>query len=136
MSTDPPPIQLRGDGAVLITCEAVGMLYRATLALAGRHHRDGLAPPPMLHTLRAELFRATMSQQRHQLAETLPAGSSRTCHDSAYVDSAAAAELLGLSRRSAQRLAANGLDAVRCGSIWLFDRGAVMALAEKRKAAK
>jgi Helix-turn-helix domain len=114
----------------------VPMLYRATLALAVHHHRDGLSSPAMLHTLRAELYRATMSQQRHQLAETLPAGSSRTCHDSAYVDSAAAAELLGLSRRSAQRLAANGLDAVRCGSIWLFDRGAVMALAERRKAAK
>ena len=133
--TDPPLITQR-DGVVTVQGDALPLLYRGVIALAGRHHRDGLASPPMLHTLRAELFRATMSQQRHQLAETLPAGSSRTCHDSAYVDSAAAAQFLGLSRRSAQRLAANGLDAVRCGSIWLFDRGAVMALAERRKAAK
>ena len=134
--TAPPPIQLRADGTVLITGEAVRMLYKAALALNRHHHRDGLASPPLLHTLRAELFRATMSPQRHQLAETLPAGSSCTCHDSAYVDSAAAAQLLGLSRRSAQRLAANGLDAVRCGSIWLYRRDAVMALAQQRKAAK
>jgi hypothetical protein len=136
VSADPPPIQSRGDGAVLITGEAVGMLYRATLALAARHHRDGLASPPMLHTLRAELFRATMSPQRHKDARPPTPAPHCTCHDSAYVDSAAAAELLQLSRRSAQRLAAKGLDAVRCGSIWLSRRAAVMALAERRKAVK
>ena len=62
----PPPITPVG-GGVLVQGEALPLLYRATLALAARHHRDGLSSPPMLHTLRAELFRATMSSPRHQL---------------------------------------------------------------------
>jgi hypothetical protein len=40
--TDPPPITQRDDG-VLITGEALPLLYWAVLALIARRHRDGLA---------------------------------------------------------------------------------------------
>ena len=126
----------RDDGAVLVTGEAVALLYRAVLALAIRHRRDGLASPALLHELRAELYRATMSPQRHKDARPPTPAPHCDCHDSAYVDSAAAAELLGLSRRSAQRLATDGLCAIRCGWIWLYRRDAVMTLAAQRRTAR
>ena len=134
MTDDPPPIVARDDGTVVVSGAAVPLLYRAVHALAIRQHRDGLAPPPLLAEARTALFRAATSRRRHRLDETPPTTPCCDGHDSAYVDSAAAAELLGLSRRQALRLAANGLDAVRCGSIWLFPRGAVMTLAARRKA--
>jgi hypothetical protein len=133
--TDPSPITQR-DGVVIVSGDAVLLLYRAVLALAIRHRRDGLASPALLHTLRAELFRATMSPRRHKDARPSTPAPHCDCHDSVYVDSAAAAELLGLSRRSVQRLTGNGLDAVRCGSIWLYRRDAVMTLAKRREASK
>ena len=62
-----PPCVIQHDASITITGEALPMLYRAVIALAARHHRDGLSSPPLLHTLRKELFRATtMSPPRHK----------------------------------------------------------------------
>jgi len=135
-----PPITQTGD-SITIRGAALPLMYRATLALAVRHNRDGITPPPLLHQLRAVLFRATtMSPPRHLLDETPPPGPCSACHDSDLIDSATAAQLLAVSRRTMQRLAATDdgslLGAVRRGSIWLYRRGAVVALAEQRKAAK
>ncbi len=135
-----PPIQQHG-AVVTIQGEALPLLYRAVLALAARHHRDGIIPPPLLHELRAALLRATTtSPPRHQLDETPPTGPCSARHDSDLIDSATAAQLLAVSRRTMQRLAAtddgNLLGAVRCGSIWLYRRGAVVALAQRKAAAK
>ena len=54
------------DGAVIVTGDALPTLYRAVLALAARHHRDGVAPPPLLQQLRAALFRAATSPPRRR----------------------------------------------------------------------
>ena len=53
--------------------------------------------------------------------------------DGDYLSIAGAAGLLGLSRRQVQRFAAAdaGLPGVRCGSIWLLRRDAVLALARE-----
>ena len=135
MSTDPPVSQR--DGAVVIrTTPMLAAAYRAVLVGIARRRADGL-PSGDLQQLARALRRAhidAMSQPRQPLADSIPVGPCSNSHDSAYVDSAAAAELLGLSRRSVQRLAGNGLDGVRVGSIWLLDRDAVMALAREREA--
>ena len=55
-----PPIRQR-DGTVLVQGDALPLLYRATLALAARHRRDGVASPPLLHQTRTALYRAVMS---------------------------------------------------------------------------
>ena len=102
---------------------------------------DGL-PSGDLQQLAQALFRAhiAVSSPRHELAETLPAGSCCTCQDGDWISVAAAADCLSVSRRQVQRLAEH--DAERCGarrigSIWALKRSAVLALAaERRKAAK
>jgi hypothetical protein len=136
--TDQPPVQQDG-ATITITGDALPLAYRAVLALAARHRRDGITSPPLLHELRTVLFRATMSPPRHKLATAAPSSACCTCQDGELVGSAEASRLLAMSRRATQRLAAhdaNLLGAVRCGSIWLYRRDAVLALAARRKAAK
>ena len=64
----PPPV-VQHDGVVVISGEALSVLYRAVLSLAIRHRRDGVASPPLLHQARAALYRA-MSPQRHKVRAT------------------------------------------------------------------
>ena len=78
--TDPPPIT-QHDGVVTVQGEALPMMYRAVIALAVHHHRDGVASPPLLHTLRAELYRALMSVPRHELADTGTAAPCCACQN-------------------------------------------------------
>ncbi len=105
------------------------------LALIARRRRDGLSSHDLAELCMA-LYRVCMSQQRHQLADSTSAESSRNSPDSDLIDSAEASRLLNLSRRQTQRLAASGLDGVRVGSIWLYDRRTVTALADERKATR
>jgi len=80
-----------------------------------------------------------MSRPRHQLAETLPAESWCTCQDGDdWVGVAAASQLLSVGKRQVQRLAEHGdlLGARRIGPVWALKRSAVLALAERREAAK
>ena len=139
LSTDPSPIVQR-DGAVIIQGAAVPLLYRAVHALAISHRRDGVASPPLLQEARTVLFRATtMSPPRHKDAGNAAGGPCSNGQYGVLIGSAAAARLLAMSRRQAQRLAAHDgdlLGAVRCGSVWLFRRDAVLALAARRKATK
>jgi hypothetical protein len=134
-----PPITQDG-GVVIVRGEALRVLYRATLALAARHHRDGLASPALLHALRAELYRASMSRSRRKLATAVDTPACCTCQDGDdWIGVAAASALLSVSRRQVQRLAehdAGLLGARRIGSIWALRRSAVLALAERRKAVK
>jgi excisionase family DNA binding protein len=128
------------DGGVVVQGDALPLLYRAVLALAARHNRDGITPSPLLHELRAALFRATtMSPTRHQLANALASSSCCGGQDpSDLISVAEAAELQRLSKRQVQRLAANpgGLDGVRIGRTWMLAKAPVLTLAEQRKAAK
>ena len=139
--TDPPPVQQIAAG-VLIQGEALPLMYRAAIALIARQHRDGLAASTLLHEARTAFYRATsVSQARHQVGDHAPAESCCTCQDGDLIDTGAAANLLGLSRRQVQRLAADpwgGVGGVRVGGTWALDRGAVLALAtaRERKAAR
>ena len=138
--TDPPPIMQDG-GAVLIRGAALPMAYRAVLALAARHNRDGINTPPLLHELRAALFRAiTMWPTRHKDAgHTIggPCCNGQGASDWCSVGEASA--LLGISRRQVQRMATDrsrgGLEAIRVGRTWALRKAPVLALAEQRKAA-
>ena len=90
------------------------------------------APSDGLRQAAKLLYRAyNTSPQRHELpmGTDTPAGSEG--QDGELIDSAEAAELLAVSRRQAQRLAARGL-ATRCGQVWLFRRAAVQALKASR----
>ena len=92
-----------------------------------------------LQQLARLLYRAYMSPQRHEIATAADDQPCSNSQDGALIGSATAAEILGLSRRSVQRLAATDgslLGAVRCGSVWLLDRSAVQALASARERKK
>ena len=133
-----PPITQTGD-SVTIRGAALPLLYRATLALAVRHNRDGITPPPLLHQLRAVLFRATtMSPPRHLLDETPPPGPrSNSQGVSDWLSVGEASALLGISRRQVQRMATDrsrgGLEAIRVGRTWALRKAPVLALAERRR---
>jgi hypothetical protein len=134
--TDPPPITQIGT-TVLIQGDALPLMYRAVLALAARHNRDGITPPPLLHELRAALFRATtMSPPRHELANALASSSCCDCQNPRDLCTTSdAAALLQLSRRQVQRLAAGpGGLGVRVGRTWAMHKAPVLALANERKA--
>jgi excisionase family DNA binding protein len=125
------------DGAVIVSGQAAALLYRATLALILREHRDGLASPPLLHQLRRELYRAAMSPQRQEVASTLvtsPCWEDQQARD--WCNSDEAAKILRLSRRQVQRLAASpgGLGAVRVGQAWMFHRARLLVQASERRA--
>jgi excisionase family DNA binding protein len=132
----PPPIVADHD-IVIIRGDALPLLYRATIALMLRHRRDGLAPPALLHQLRATLYRAVMSLERHELPTAADDQPCCECQGGGgRVSVSEAAQLLQLSRRQVQRRAADhirgGLVGVRIGRTWLLDRRAVLTLAERR----
>jgi len=136
-----PPITQTGD-SITIRGAALPLMYRATLALAVRHNRDGITPPPLLHQLRAVLFRATtMSPPRHKDAGRTTGGP--CCNGQGVSDWCSVGEasaLLGISRRQVQRMATDrsrgGLEAIRVGRTWALRKAPVLVLAERRKAAK
>ena len=135
------PLITQRDGVVVISGDAVPLLYRATIALAARHHRDGLASPALLHTLRAALYGATTSPPRRKVSMAMDTSACCTCQDGDdWISAGEAALLLGLSRRQVQRMAAKhywgGAGAIRVGRTWALQRAPVLALAERRKAAK
>ena len=68
----PPPIMVRDDGTVLVSGAALGLMYRAALALLLRQHRDGVAAPALLHEARVAFYRAATSPPRHELADSTP----------------------------------------------------------------
>ena|ERR1700752_809244 len=53
---------------VLVQGAALPVLFRACLALIARCSRDGLAADPLLQLARTTLYRACMSQPRHEEA--------------------------------------------------------------------
>ena len=125
MTDDAPPITQRGDAVIIQGERALALLYRACFALTLRNHRDGVAPPPLLHELARHLHRATMSARGHKDA---PSPTSREAgSDGQYGDdligSAEVAALLGVATGGQARrlVAADPLLGVRRGSIWLAE---------------
>ena len=131
-------IEQRGDSIVITGRSMLGALYRSVL-LGVAHRRANGVPRGDLQQLARLLYRAYMSPQRHEIATAADDQPCSNSQDGALIGSATAAEILGLSRRSVQRLAATDgslLGAVRCGSVWLLDRSAVQALASARERKK
>jgi hypothetical protein len=133
-AASPDPLGSQHGGAVTLTGGTMlASAYRATLAGIARRRRDGL-PSHDLQELARALRRAHMSAAGHKDAPAPPSEAPCNSQHGDLVGSAAAAEILGTSPRTARRLAANGSDAFRYGPIWLYRRSAVLALARERKA--
>jgi hypothetical protein len=134
--TDPPVVA--HDGVIVVSGAAVPLLYRAVLALAIRHRRDGVASPALLHELRTVLYRATtMSPPRHKVSHVYESSSCCGCQGECdWLSVGEVSSLLGVSRRQVQRMAAEssrrgGLDAI-VGRTWALRRAPALALAERR----
>lgn len=130
-------IEQRGDSITVTGRPLLGEVYRAVLNHITRRRTNG-APSDELRQLAKALFRAyEMSPTRHEIdtaADDQPCSKSQG-DDLISVGEAAA--LLGLSRRSVQRMAAGpgGLSAVRIGHTWALHRSVVLALAQQRRQA-
>jgi len=79
--TDAAPITPTCHDGVLIRGAALPLMYRSTLALIARRHRDGLAASPLLLEACRILYRATLSQPRHNIAHLALAESRCTGQD-------------------------------------------------------
>ena len=136
-----PPIQQRDSAVTIQGAPMLASVYRAMLLGIRQRRHDGL-PAHDLQALARALFRAhtvAVSPPRRELAVSTPPATQSNGRDGEFLGSAAAAALLGQTQRSIQRLAAANpalLGARRHGSIWLFERTAIQALAAQRKAAK
>ena len=70
MTDDAAPITHTGT-TVVLSGDALPLMYRAVLALIARRHRDGLAASPLLQQARIAFFRATvMSSRRHGIDDS------------------------------------------------------------------
>ena len=128
-------IEQHDDSVVISGRPLLGATYRSVL-LGAAHRRANGVPSHDLQELARLLYRAYMSPQRHELPMGTDTAAGLKGQDGELIGSAEAAELLAVSRRQAQRLAAgSGADlATRCGPVWLYRRAAVQALAQQRKA--
>jgi hypothetical protein len=124
-------ITQRDDSITISGRPMLGAVYRSVL-LGVAHRRANGAPSGDLQELARLLYRAYVSPQRHEIAT---AADTSAGWNGELIDSAEAAQLLAVSRRQAQRLAASADLATRCGPVWLYRRAAVQALAQQRKKA-
>ena len=124
-------ITRRGDSVTITGRPLLGEVYRSVLSHIA-HRRANGTPSDDLRQLAKALFRAyNMSPQRHQLPTDTGTQPCSEGQDGELIDSADAARMLAVSRRQAQRLAAD-LAATRCGPVWLYRRAAVQALKASR----
>ncbi|MGY4101609.1 helix-turn-helix domain-containing protein [Nocardia sp. R16R-3T] len=117
-----PEVQRFGP-AVVLTGAAVPNVRRCLIAAAKALRRDGIAAPPWLLVLIAELA-AAAAEVGHADRETgVPQASSMT---TTTIGSKEVAEMLGCSTRQVRRLART-LEARRVGKTWTFDPDVVRA---------
>jgi excisionase family DNA binding protein len=129
-------ITQHGDSVTITGRPLLGAVYRSTLSHIA-HRRANGAPSDDLRQLARLLYRAYMSPQRHEVApaaDDQPRWDHQQSRDD-WVTTAEAANLLGLSRRSVQRLARapDGLDAIRVGRTYMLRLAPVLALAKERR---
>jgi excisionase family DNA binding protein len=127
----------RGDSVTIIGAPILAAAYRSVLLGIRARRADGL-PSRDLQELARALRRAhDASPPRHLLGDTPTAGA--CCEGQAagaWCSAGEAAFLLGVSRRTVQRMAADprgGLDAIRIGRTWALRRAPVLALAAARE---
>jgi excisionase family DNA binding protein len=136
--TDPPPITQVGGGVVITGAPLLASVYRAVLLGIRQRRHDGL-PSADLQALARVLYRAhldAVSRSRRKVVAGAASASRSNSQDGAnLIGAGEASTLLGISRRTVQRRAADprgGLGGVRVGRAWAFDRSAVLALSERR----
>jgi excisionase family DNA binding protein len=129
-------ITQQSDSVVISGRPLLGEVYRAVLNHIA-HRRANGTPSDDLRQLAKMLYRAYLSPARHGIdsAADTPAGSKG--QDDDLISVGEAAHILGLSRRSVQRMCADpgGLSAIRIGHTWALRRSVVLALAQQRKQA-
>ena len=124
-------------GTVTITgAHTLASVYRCVLLGIRQRRHDGL-PSTDLQQLARALYRAHMSPERHEVDGAVgdqPSSRSQEPRDE-WCTIGEASALLGLSRRSVQRLARapGGLDAIRVGRTYLLRSAPVLALARERR---
>ena len=125
----------RDDAVTLSGAPTLAAAYRATLLGIRARRTDGL-PFRDLQELARALRRAhDASLERHEFVPGRSDSPRLNGQDpSDLISVAEAADLLRLSKRQVQRLAASrgGLDGVRVGRAWMLVRAPVLALAERR----
>ena len=125
------------DAVTIRGAPMLAAVYRCVLLGIRQKRADGL-PAGDLQELARALRRAhdqAMSLKRHEVASDDNTSARLNGQDpSDLVSVADAAELLRLSKRQVQRLAAHsgGLGGVRVGRIWMLGKAPVLALAERR----
>ncbi len=126
----------RGDSVVIQGKQLLGETYRSVLDHIARRRTNG-TPSDDLRQLAKALFRAyNMSPQRHEIdsgADDRPSSSNQQSRDD-WITTGEAALLLGMSRRSVQRLARapGGLEAIRVGRTYAIRSAPLLALQRKK----
>lgn len=143
----PLPAQ-SGDSVTVAGAELLAQTYRAVLDAIARRRRDGLPTADLLQLARAlrgahdEAVRRSglsphMSLERHEGAVVDRRGACCDHQQSRddWCTTGEAAILLGLSRRSVQRLAKapGGLEARRAGRTWLLRTAPLLVQARERR---
>jgi excisionase family DNA binding protein len=124
------------DSVTLTGAPTLAAAYRATLCGIRARRADGL-PFGDLQELARALRRAhDASRKRHEFvpdSDTSPSWGHQQSRDD-WCTTGEAAALLGLSRRSVQRMARapGGLDAIRVGRTYLLRSAPLLVLAERR----
>lgn len=133
MNSPSPPVQQLG-AAVLLQGQAVVDAYYLVSTGIRAAARNGY-PTSRFEAIQTAIQSAFMSSRRHDDVASVALQSHSNRDDECPVDpigTAEAAALLGLSVRSCQRLAKQGLGR-RVGHQWVLDRGLVIAEAQRRK---
>ena len=128
-------ITQRDDSVTVSGAPLLAAVYHCVL-LGIRVRRTNGLPFGDLQQLSRALYRAHTSLQRHEVApdsDTSPSWGHRQSRDD-WCTTGEAAKLLGLSRRSVQRMARapGGLDAIRVGRTYLLRSAPLLVLAEER----
>ena len=133
-------IEQRADSVTIRGAPMLSATYRAVLHAIARRRHDGL-PSSDLPELARALRRAhdeAVAHERHELATAAadqPRLNGQEPRDD-WCSTGEASVLLGLSRRSVQRMARRdpgGLDSIRVGRTYLVRLAPVLALAAERR---
>jgi ABC-type dipeptide/oligopeptide/nickel transport system ATPase subunit len=138
MTSNPPAVQQVG-GAVLVQGQGLDQFMKCVLAQIRVAQRSGYSVEPYAQLLRTIHTARSMSANGHEFASYQVVESHSDSQDEDdWIDVAAAAELLVVSRRHVRRLAPSLSpgQAKRIGKSWALRKAPVLALAEQRRSKK
>lgn len=132
-----PPVQQLGDAIVLRGSAVLHAHYLVALGVRQAVARDGINPPATVRQLMQALDSAAASIQHARSAAghvDVPTPADQALSPVAEISTREAAHMLNITPRHARRIATS-IGGRRHNRDWTFDRGAVAAYAENRKAA-